>query len=784
MSDVPPDDDAAERRAAAEVARLQQQALEQQLRAAELERALEHSRNEQAVLAERRRLAQGKRAALTRARRTLRAARRRLDPRGGQQPRGYPLAALPVVAGSAAPRWSAAVDVRGVLRPAFFADPPASHHWELDVPAGAALRGWVALRPGAWQANAGGVDLILELHDQRGVLVGRQVTAIDPAARAADRRWVPWAWSLPASGPHRLTIRTQSGGGSAGEYAWAVVGDPRFVFPGLPRLEAGRRLTLRRRLATIGGSAFARPASTVLTFLLPVHDPEPGLLDRTLASVRDQTEGRWQLCIVDDGSRDPAVHERLARAALDPRVRLHRHEAAAGISGATNAALAMAQTEFVATLDHDDVLAPDAVERILGALTAAPATDLLYTDNDLLAGDGHRFSAALKPDWSPDLLRACMYTLHLSVYRRSLVEQLGGWRGAFDGAQDHDLVLRLSEQTANIRHLPKILYHWRAHAGSAALGELAKPLAYERGREAVAAQLQRLGRAGTVERLPQAGRYRVRYARSRPLTVLVAVRAGDGASLREAAGPLLAALREHDRVRLLPVGPGAAGDARAAAQAAGDPRLQVARGAAATLGAALAAIVGELSPDATVVVLEAAFAPPGPDAFDELAGHVEAGAVAAGGLVLSASDHVLAGGLAFPAGLPVPLHPDVVAGPDAHPALTMASNRTAVRGAVALTYRQLAAHAPAAAGLDQLALVALTAAASAGGRVVWSPHARFTADQAQAAALLRWPLAEAAALDRGDRPDPFWNPQRWPDRGDETIPEAVHENPLIDLPDA
>lgn len=729
----------------------QQRALEQDLRIQQLEATVEALRNERGALIERNRKLssvpwRAARALKLRADEAVAGLQERRSP---YRAPAIPLSSLPLAAGSDDPRWSPAVDIDGDVRAAALVDPgadaPVTLAWELDVPAGSAIRGAAALRPGAWERNRGGVDLVVTVSPVGGgAPVATQIVTVDPAARAADRRWLPWRVALPGAGEYRVTLRVALSDGAAPDYAWAVVGEPALEVPGLRRRVAA---------ASHGGAPTDAPTATPeIAILLPVHDPEPGLLDRTLASVAAQTTEHWQLCIVDDGSTDPVVRDRLTRAAAeDGRIRLHRHEAAKGISGATNAAFAMATAPFVATLDHDDLLAPDAIARAAAELAAFPTTDLLYTDNDLLAGERHRFAAALKPDWSPDLFRACMYTLHLSVYRRSVIEEIGGWRSDFDGAQDHDLVLRLMERTERIRHLPRILAHWRAHAGSAALGELAKPTAYERGRAAVAEHLARTGHEGaTVERLPQAGRYRVRYPRTGPVHVRLSPPAGATAEEVDAAlAATRAVLRDGDTVAA--TGLGAAADKRG-------------------------------SPDSGVVVfIDGLATPVDADAIDELAGHVEAGAAAAGGLVVAANGRVLAGGVAFPDGLPVALHVGAdPAAPGAHPSLTMVTNRLAVAGAVAFS----AAAVPAAATSGApLALVAGSLAASARGRVVWSPHARFTADERTAAALTRWPVAAAVALDRGARPDPFWNRQRWADGSGEVVPESVHENRLLDVVD-
>ncbi len=715
----------------------QQRALERDLRIQQLEQTVEALRSERAALIEHLRVVRSHTGLEGAAREIKSRAKSRLVGRRRRSgaatvASATPLAAIPAAAGTSQPLWSVAVDLAGDCRPALIADPPATFSWDLDLTPNCALRGSVGLRPGAWDMNHGGVDLVVQLTPQAGgEPVATLVLAIDPGARVGDRRWVPWRLEIPSAGRYRISLQVRVASGADADYAWAVIAEPELEVIGLAPRQVRESVAPR----SVGGPS--------ISILLPVHDPDPGLLDRTLASVFAQTSTAWELCIVDDGSTDRLVRDRLAQAAAgSERVRLHRHEAAQGISGATNAAFRLATAPYVATLDHDDLLAPDAIAVVAAELGAHPETDVVYTDNDLVAASRHRFSAALKPDWSPDLLRACMYTLHLGVYRRSLVQEVGGWRGAFDGAQDHDLVLRLSERTNHIRHIPKVLAHWRAHAGSAALGELAKPTAYDRGREAVAEHLQRTGHFGaTVERLSEAGRYRVRYPRTLPVRVHLRVPGGTAAGeLALVTAQLRGMLRPEDSVVL--------------------PRSD-------------SSVPDEAHVD---LYLDGLLVPHSADAIDELAGHVEAGAAAAGGLVVDAASRVVAGGVAFPRGLPVPLHPGAeVEAAHRHPSLTMVTNRLAVAGAVAV----LGGTPPP--GNGHFALVAMSLAAAERGRVVWSPHARFTASPAAAAELTTWPVAEAATLDRGTRPDPYWNPLLWADSGAEIVPESVHENPLLDV---
>ena len=177
----------------------------------------------------------------------------------------------------------------------------------------------------------------------------------------------------------------------------------------------------------------------------------------------------------------------------DPRIRLRRHDAARGISAATNAALELARGRYVALLDHDDTLAPEALEQIAAAIAADPTLDMVYSDEDIVS-DGVVLEPHPKPGWSPDHMAALMYTCHLGVYRRTLATELGGFDARFDGCQDFDFVLRLMERTDRIAHVPRILYHWRAHpASTATFGGGAKPHAFLAQPAAIAAHLERTG---------------------------------------------------------------------------------------------------------------------------------------------------------------------------------------------------------------------------------------------------------------------------------------------------
>jgi O-antigen biosynthesis protein len=241
----------------------------------------------------------------------------------------------------------------------------------------------------------------------------------------------------------------------------------------------------------------AAPRFSILT---PIHETPAGALRKMLRSVARQSHGGWELCLVDDGSTQPHVGEILEQAQRrDPRVRVQRNSENAGIVAASNDALAMARGEFVALLDHDDELHPDALALVSEAIDRTPEADYVYTDEDKIDERGLHSAAFFKPDWSPERLRTQMYTCHLSALRRSLVEEVGGFDPEFEGSQDWDLVLKVTERARAVVHVPRVLYHWRIHSGSTASAAAAKPWAFEAGPRAVQAHCDRIGLAAEVE---------------------------------------------------------------------------------------------------------------------------------------------------------------------------------------------------------------------------------------------------------------------------------------------
>jgi glycosyltransferase involved in cell wall biosynthesis len=232
-----------------------------------------------------------------------------------------------------------------------------------------------------------------------------------------------------------------------------------------------------------------RPLLSVVT---PVFNTHPDHLRECIYSVQTQTYPDWEMCLVDDGSDNSATVECLQTLVLeDHRLRLRHFPDNQGICHATNQALAMACGEYIVFLDHDDRLAPEALYYVAEMLRNYPDTDIIYSDRDLLSENGSRFMHLFKPDWSPETLLSGNYLFHLVVYRRELLEQLGGVRVGLDGSQDYDLILRAAEKEPKVRHISKVLYHWRQHKQSVASAQNVKEYAYTAGVQALRETLKR-----------------------------------------------------------------------------------------------------------------------------------------------------------------------------------------------------------------------------------------------------------------------------------------------------
>ena len=267
---------------------------------------------------------------------------------------------------------------------------------------------------------------------------------------------------------------------------------------------------LQRAMTTYTAPQPDAAKNDLISVIVPVYNPDIAALEACIESVRGQSNPDWQLCLVDDGSNIPEVVETLVRAEQsDSRIELQFAPTNGGISAASNMGLAHARGAIVALLDHDDVLAPDAFLHVARAFASAPDVDLVYTDEGKISEDGTMILLNPKPAWSPELLLSTMYIGHLTAYRRALVDQVGGFRSEFDGTQDYDLALRISEVVRQVVHVPLPLYMWRMSPTSTAGCLDAKPGVLTLQRRALEGALLRRGRAGQVRPGHGAGHWRV-----------------------------------------------------------------------------------------------------------------------------------------------------------------------------------------------------------------------------------------------------------------------------------
>lgn len=271
----------------------------------------------------------------------------------------------------------------------------------------------------------------------------------------------------------------------------------------------------RARLLDVVSVLPLRPRFSIL---MPVYETPERYLREAIESVLGQVYPDWELCIADDASKKPHVREILEEyAEADSRIKLVFRETNGHISAASNSALAIANGEFIALLDHDDQIAPDALFENALMVNRRPDVDVIYSDEDKIHDNGQRDGAYFKPDWAPESLLARNYVCHLGVYRRELVQSVGGFRTGFEGSQDYDLLLRVTEKTDRVAHIPRVLYHWRVHSGSTSTTRDQKRYAFDAARRALEEALERRGEPGRVEHDDvRGGLYTVRYELRRP----------------------------------------------------------------------------------------------------------------------------------------------------------------------------------------------------------------------------------------------------------------------------
>ncbi len=250
-----------------------------------------------------------------------------------------------------------------------------------------------------------------------------------------------------------------------------------------------------------------------ISVVIPLYNTNQKDFEELIQHMISQTYSNWELCLADGSPEKNLQIEELTKQ--DNRIQYQFLGNNLGIAGNTNSAIKMATGEYIALLDHDDVLADFALYEVVSQINQHTEVEFLYSDEDKITENvEERFDPHFKPDFAIDTLRSVNYICHFSVIKTELMQKIGGFREGFDGAQDYDLFLRIAETTKNIVHISKVLYHWRVHSGStasAATGD-AKPYAYEAGKKALESHLQRIGITGTVEHGDLLGTYKITYS--------------------------------------------------------------------------------------------------------------------------------------------------------------------------------------------------------------------------------------------------------------------------------
>lgn len=260
-----------------------------------------------------------------------------------------------------------------------------------------------------------------------------------------------------------------------------------------------------------------------ISILVPMYNTPIKFFQELVEYLIKQTYTNWELCLADGSPKKNEKLEEICKQ--DKRIHYHYTGKNLGISGNTNEALKMATGDYIALLDHDDLLPLNSLYEIVKAINEDPEVEFIYTDEDKITTmDKPRFDPHFKPDFAIDTLRSNNYICHFSVFRKDLMEKLGGFRSKYDGAQDYDIIIRMAEEAKHIKHIPKILYHWRVHELSTAkAGGDAKPYAFEAGIPVLEDHLKRMGLEGTVTHGTTLGTYQIDYqVKNQPkVTILI-----------------------------------------------------------------------------------------------------------------------------------------------------------------------------------------------------------------------------------------------------------------------
>jgi O-antigen biosynthesis protein len=475
--------------------------------------------------------------------RHLRTERRRLD--------DLPFASRLTshVAGSDAVRWLNPALVQGGRRTTLLALPGSRVEWLTTIVPHVRVAGWCALLPEAWKRNAGGVRFVITVDSIEGRRLAQGSLVLQPSTGDADRQWRRLAVRVGNATVEdvRITFETCVAGEASRAEVWSVWGDP--------QIEGDR--SLRRMLSFLCSDLKQRGVAGVLTGLrvhtrpsgdvarhyqrwvtrhtpdagalralavrvarltrpprfsvvVPVSNTDQRWLRAALESVATQVYPHWELCIADNGATSPAQRAVLEEFAADPRVKVTSRQVPVNLSMASNDALAQATGEYVAFLQDDDILAPDALAETALSIAAHPDADVLYSDEDKLMPSGERCDPLFKPGWSPEQLLGEMYTGHLTVARTALLREVGGFRSDCEGAHHYDLWLRMTARTSQVHHVPKVLYHRRKDLGSFMAVAEPHPDVVANTRRALEDHLHARAIAATVEPGLAPGLWRVR----------------------------------------------------------------------------------------------------------------------------------------------------------------------------------------------------------------------------------------------------------------------------------
>jgi len=280
-----------------------------------------------------------------------------------------------------------------------------------------------------------------------------------------------------------------------------------------------------------------------ISVIVTVFNPNIKWLVEALDSVRSQLYTNWELCIADDCSTMPEVSNLLNNySKLDNRIKFVIREMNGHISAASNSALALATGEWVAFLDQDDLISEDALYQIANVIIKNPTAAIIYSDEDKINDAGVRDDPHFKPDWNQDLFYSYNMISHLGVYHKPIVDDVGSFREHYEGAQDYDLALRITEKIRSdqIHHIPKVLYHWRVHPNSTAGRFGAKPYAVDAGRRALQEHFMRIGSKAQVE-IDSSGFYRIRHSipDQKPLVTIVIPSYNKGDVLKQCINSIL-----------------------------------------------------------------------------------------------------------------------------------------------------------------------------------------------------------------------------------------------------